>query len=58
MIFLKNDPGPCAALKKCFLDRSELVVAHFGPRKIPKWAVLGRKMGQKRVKSAFFQTSS
>ena len=37
MTFLKNDPRPCAALKQVFLDRFELVVvAHFGPPKIPK----------------------
>ena len=41
-----------------FLDRFELVVAHFGPPEILKWAVLGPKMGQKWVKNAFFQTSS
>ena len=27
MIFLKNDPRPCATLKQVFLDRFELVVA-------------------------------
>ena len=62
MTFLKNDPRPCATLKQVLLDRFELVVAHFGPPKIPKclekWAVLGPKMGQKWVKNAFFQTSS
>ena len=36
MTFLKNDPRPCATLKQVFLDRFELVVAHFGPPKIPK----------------------
>ena len=30
MTFLKNDPTPCATLKQVFLDRFELVVAHFG----------------------------
>ena len=62
MTFLKNDPRPCAALKQVFLDRFELVVAHFGTPKIPKclgnWAVLGPKMGKKWVKNAFFQTLS
>ena len=62
MTFLKNDPRPCATPKQVFLDRFELVVAHFGPPKIPKmprkWAVLGPKMGKKWVKDAFFQTSS
>ena len=32
MTFLKNDPRPCATLKQVFLDRFELVVAHFGVR--------------------------
>ena len=36
MTFLKNDPRPCATLKQVFLDRFELVVAHFAPPKIPK----------------------
>ena len=36
MTFLKNDPRPCATLKQVFLDRFELVVAHFGHLKIPK----------------------
>ena len=36
MTFLKNDPRPCATLKQVFLDRLELEVAHFGPRKLPK----------------------
>ena len=61
MTFLKNDPRPCAMLKQVFLDRFELVVAHFGPLKIPKcldnglfWDKNGSKMGQKWVKNAFF----
>ena len=36
MTFLKKDPTPCATLNQVFLDRFELVVAHFGPPKIPK----------------------
>ena len=36
MTFLKNDPRPCPTLKQVILDRFELVVAHFGPPKIPK----------------------
>ena len=36
MTFLKNDPNPCATLKQVSLDRFEVVVAHFGPPKIPK----------------------
>ena len=51
MTLLKNDPRPCATLKQVFLDRFELVVAHFGPPKIPKCLenglFLGPKMGQK-----------
>ena len=62
MTFLKNDPRPCVMLKQVFLDCFELVVAHFGPPKIPKClercAVLGPKMGRKWVKNAFFQNSS
>ena len=62
MTFLKNDPRPHATLKQVFLDRFELVVAHFGPPKIPKCLENGlfwdQKMGQKWVKNAFFQTSS
>ena len=62
MTFLKNDPRPCATLKQVFLDHFELVVAHFGPPKIPKClekkAVLGPEMGQEWVKNAFFQKSS
>ena len=56
MTFLKNDPRPCATLKQVFLDRFDLVVAHFGPPKIPKclenalfWDQNGSKMGQKRI---------
>ena len=56
MSFLKNDPRPCVTLKQVFLDRFELVVAHFGPPKIPKcldnglfWDKNGSKMGQKRI---------
>ena len=56
MTFLKNDPRPCATLKQVFLDRFELVVAHFGPPKIPKclengpfWDQNGSKMGQKHI---------
>ena len=62
MTFLKNDPRPCATLKQVFLDRFELVVAHFGPPKIPKCLENGlfwyQQMCQKWVKNAFFQTSS
>ena len=36
MTFLKNDPRPCATLKQVFLDRFELVVAHFWYSENPK----------------------
>ena len=56
MTFFKNDPRPCATLKQVFLDRFELVVAHFGPPKIPKClenglfgTKNGSKMGQKHI---------
>ena len=56
MTFLKNDPRPCATLKQVFLDRLEVVVAHFGPLKIPKClengcfgTKNGSKMGQTRI---------
>ena len=60
MTFLKNDPRPCATRKQVFLDRFELVVAHFGPPKIPnclenglfwdqKCVKNGSKMGQKHI---------
>ena len=59
MTFFKNDPGPHGMPKQVFLTRFELVVARFGPAKIPKCLenglVLGQKMGQKWVKNVFFQ---
>ena len=58
MTFIKNDPRPCATLKQVFLDRFEVVVAHFGPPKIPKCLENGLFWDQKWVKNAFFQTSS
>ena len=51
MTFLKNDPRPCATLKEVFLDRFELVVAHFGPPKIPKAMKMGSFGTKKWVKS-------
>ena len=51
MTFVKNDPRPCAALKQVFLDRFELVVAHFGPPKIPKCLENGLFWDQKWVKN-------
>ena len=50
MTFLKNDPRPCATLKQVFLGRFEVVVAHFGPPKIPnclKMGCFGTKNGSK-----------
>ena len=45
--------------KQVFLARFELVVARFGPPKIPKCLgnglILGQKMGQKWVKNVFSQ---
>ena len=62
MTFLKNDPRSCATLKQVFLDRFELVVAHFGPPKILKCLENGLFGDQKWVKNGskthFFQTSS
>ena len=52
MTFLKNDPRPCATLKQVFLDCFEVVVAHFGPRKIPKCLENGLFWDQKWVKNA------
>ena len=51
MTFLKNDPRPCATLKQVFLERFELVVAHFGPLKIPKCPEIGLFWDQKWVKN-------
>ena len=42
MTFLKNDPRPCVTPKQVFLDRFELVVAHFGP---PKMGLNGLENG-------------
>ena len=51
MTFLKNDPTPRATLKQVFLDYFELVVAHFGPPKIPKCLENGLCWDQKWVKN-------
>ena len=51
MIWLKNDPTPCVMLKQVFLDRFELVVAYFGPPKIPKCLENGLFWDQKWVKN-------
>ena len=57
--FSKNDPGPFMMLKQVVLAHFEPVATGFGLWKIPKcprkWAILGPKVGQKRVKNAFFQ---
>ena len=56
MTFLQNDPRPFSTLKQLFLVRFEVVVAQFGPPKIPKClenglfgTKNGSKMGQKRI---------
>ena len=51
MTFLKNDPRPCATLKQVSSDHFELVVAHFGPMKIPKCLENGLFWVQKWVKN-------
>ena len=51
LTFLKNDPRPCVMLKQVFLDCFELVVAHFGPPKIPKCLENGLFWYQKWVKN-------
>ena len=51
MTFLKTIPRPCATLKQVFLDRFELVVAHFGPPKIPKCLENGLFWYQKWVRN-------
>ena len=51
MTYLKNVPRPCATLKQVFLDRFELVVAHFGPLKIQKRLENGLFWDQKWVKN-------
>ena len=52
MTFVNNDLRPCVMLKQVFLDFFELVVAHFGPPKIPKCLEKGLFWDQKkRVKN-------
>ena len=51
MTFLQNDPRPCGTLKQVFLDRFEVVVAHFGLPKIPKCLENGLFWDQKRDKN-------
>ena len=52
MTFLKNDPRACATLKQVFLDCFEpVVVANFGPPKIPKCLENGRFLDKKWVKN-------
>ena len=51
MTFLKNDPTPGVTQKQMFLDRFELLVAHFGPPKIPKCVENGVFWDHKRVKN-------
>ena len=51
MTFLKNDPGTCTTLKPVFLDRFEIVVAHFGPPILPQCLEKGLSWDQKCVKN-------
>ena len=51
MTLLKNDPRPCGTLKQLLLNRFQLVVAHFGPPKIPKCLENGMFWDQKWVKN-------
>ena len=51
MTFFKNDPGPHGMPKQVFLARFELVVARFGPPKIPKCLENGLFCNQKWVKN-------
>ena len=51
IIFSKVVPRPLGMLKQAFLARFEPVVAHFGPRKIPKCLEIGPFWDQKWVKN-------
>ena len=51
MTFLKNDPRPCVMLKQVFLGCFQLVVAHFGPPKLPTCLENGLFWDQKWVKN-------
>ena len=51
MTVIRNDPRPWVTLKLVFLDCVELVVAHFGPLKIPKCIENGPSWDQKWVKN-------
>ena len=51
MTFAHNDPTPCGTLNEVFLDRFELVMAHFGSAKIPKCLANGLFWDQKWVKN-------
>ena len=57
--FFKSDPGQYGMPKQVFLARLELVVARFGPPKIPKCLENGlfwdKRWGKKWVKNVFFQ---
>ena len=50
-LFSKNDPSLCVILRQVILDYFELVVAHFGPPKIPKCHENGLFWDQKWVKN-------
>ena len=49
--FFKNDLGPHGMPKQVFLARFELVVACFGPRKIPKCVENALFWDKKQVKN-------
>ena len=51
MTFIKNDPRPCVLLRQVSLDCFEVVVAHFGPPKMPKCLENGLFWDQKWVKN-------
>ena len=53
MTFFKNDHGPHGMPKQVFLARFELMVARFGPPKIPKCLENGLFCDQKWVKNVF-----
>ena len=55
MTFFKNAPRPHGMPKQLFLARFELVVARFGPPRIPKCLDNGPFWDKKWVKNVFFQ---
>ena len=49
--FFENDPGPHGMPKQVFLARFELVVARYGPPKIPKCLENGLSWDKKSVQN-------